>query len=60
VFSPSFLRLSAIFIGFFRESGKRGNNESGTQELRKGWHFLQAFPKNRISWADCRMKSPSS
>jgi hypothetical protein len=53
------------------QAGKRDTNESGTQELlawpllrirciRKGWHFLQAFPKNRISWADCRMNRPFS
>jgi hypothetical protein len=29
-------------------------------ELRNGWNFFQAFPKNRISWADCRMNCPFS
>jgi hypothetical protein len=37
------------------QAGKRDTNESGTQELRKGGNFFQAFPKNRISWAYCRM-----
>jgi len=43
-----------------KQAGKRDTNESGTQELRKGENFFQAFPKNRISWADCRMSHPFS
>jgi len=42
------------------QARKRDNNESGTQELRKGGNFFQAFPKNRTSWIDCRMNHPFS
>jgi hypothetical protein len=49
---------SLFFSRFSRESGKRYNHESGTQELRKGGEFFQPFLKNRTSWTDCRIKPP--